>query len=89
MATWDPIKRAANARKHGIDLAIAERFEMEAALVEEDTTENYGEQGFRAIGPIGNKLFVYVFTSDEDDTERAISLREADARERRHYVDNI
>ena len=53
------------------------------------TTDNYGEQRFRSIGPIGNKLFVYVFTSDEDDTERAISLREADARERRHYVDNI
>lgn len=88
MTIGDPIKRAANARKHGIDLAMAERFEMEAALVEEDITENYEEQRFRAIGPIGNELFVYVFIF-EDDTERAISLREADARERRHDVDNI
>ena len=89
MTTWDPAKRRANIRKHGVDLAMAEHFEMEAALVEEDRTENYGERRYRAIGPIGNTLFVYVFTCDDDEEERAISLREADARERRFYVDNI
>ena len=90
MTTWHPPKRRENARKHGVDLAIASGFEWDAALVEEDTTEIYGEQRFRAIGPIGDQLYVYVYTLDIDGVEdHAISLRRAEPKERKHYVRNI
>ncbi len=86
MTTWREDKRAENLRKHGVDLAAAEAFEWEAALVEEDLTEGYAEQRFRAIGPIGDRLYVYVYTENEDETDHAISLREVEKRERRYYV---
>ena len=90
MATWDEAKRERNTAKHGVDLALAEDFEMDAALVEEDTTETYREQRFRAIGPIGDNLYVYIYTWNETDLqEHAISLRLAEPRERRHYAKNI
>lgn len=60
MTTFDDAKRRSNVAKHGVDLAIATQFEHEAALVQEDTSEAYGEQRFRAIGPIGNALYVYI-----------------------------
>ncbi len=91
MTTWREDKRAENIRKHGVDLADAEAFEWAAALVEEDLTEVYGEQRFRAIGPIGDKLYVYIYAYAENDdgTDHAISLREAEKRERRYYVRTI
>lgn len=90
MATWDEDKRELNSAKHGVDLALAENFEMDVALVDEDTTEVYGEQRFRAIGPIANTLYVYIYTWNSDATEEhAISLRRAEPRERRYYVENI
>ena len=89
MTTWRKDKRTENIRKHGIDLADAEAFEWEAALVEEDLTESYEEQRFRAIGPIGNRLYVYAYTENEDGSDHAISLREAEKSERRYYVRNI
>ena len=89
MTTWREDKRGENARKHGIDLADAEVFEWAAALDEEDRTEDYGEQRFRAIGPIGDDLYVYVYTVNEDGTDHAVSLRKADKKEKRHYAKSI
>jgi hypothetical protein len=90
MTTWDEGKREENVRKHGVDLADAEYFEWDDALTEEDLTQNnYGEQRFRAIGPINNDLYVYIFTENEDETDHAISLRKALKKERRYYVDKI
>lgn len=90
MATWDEAKRERNIDKHGVDLALAEAFEMDAALVDEDTTEVYNEQRFRAIGPIGDNLYVYIYAWNRTESqEHAISLRLAEPKERRHYVKNI
>lgn len=56
----------------------------------EDRTEAYPEQRFRAIGPIGDTLYVYVYTLAADGTEeRAISLRRAEPKERRFYARTI
>ena len=89
MTTWREDKRAENIRKHGVDLADAEAFEWAAALVEEDLTEVYGQQRFRAIGPIGDRLYVYAYTENHDGTDHAISLRKAEKHERRYYVRTI
>ena len=90
MTTWDEDKRERNSAKHGVDLVLAGNFEMHVSLVDEDTTEVYGEQRFRAIGPIGNTLYVYIYTWNTGATEQhTISLRRAEPRERRYCAKNI
>ena len=89
MTTWREDKRVENLRKHGVDLADAEDFEWAAALDEEDRTEDYGEQRFRAVGPIGDALYVYVYTLNDDGSDHAISLREATRKEKRNYARSI
>ena len=90
MTPWSEAKRRKNILKHGVDLASAEDFEHAAALVEEDLSDAYGEQRFRALGPIGAKLFVYVYSLNADSTEdHAISLRPAEPKEYRFYARNI
>jgi hypothetical protein len=88
MTTWDEAKRRRNIAKHGVDLALAERFEFETALFEEDRSERYGEQREMATGRVGGTLYVYVYTLRGDE-DHAISLRKATSQERRRYVKEI
>jgi uncharacterized protein len=83
MTTWDEPKRRRNLAKHGVDLALAERFDFETAITREDDSERYGEQREIAPGWIGDTLYVYTLRGDED---HAISLRKASPKERRRYV---
>ena len=85
MTTWDERKRRSNLTKHGVDLALAEDFDWDNAILEEDESDEYSEQREKAIGLIGSILYVYIYTlRDEDD--RAISLRAANKAEKRRYV---
>lgn len=86
MATWDEPKRRENLRKHGLDLAEAEHFELDTALVEEDR-DMRREARFRAIGWLHGRLCFLVFTFQEDDEVHAISLRPATPKERRRYYE--
>lgn len=88
MTTWKEAKRKSNIAKHGVDLALAEVFDLDSAIVEEDASERYGEQRFLATGPIGDRIYVYCFTY-RDGTEHAISLRIAEPKERRQYAAKI
>ena len=76
-------KRKSDLAKHGVDLALAGRFDFESALVEEDRDAR-GEQRFRAIGWIDNRLCYLVYT-ERGDEMHAISLRPVTPQERRHY----
>lgn len=73
-------------RKHGFDLADAAHFEFDTALIEDDHDAE-GEQPFRAIGFVGDRLCFFVFAERGDDV-RAISLRAASAKEGRRYHEN-
>ena len=88
MTTWDEGKRRSNLRKHGVDLAIAERFDFTFAVIEDDDSEAYGEQREIAIGRIDDKLYVYVYTLRGEE-DHAISLREASPKERRIYAKKL
>jgi uncharacterized DUF497 family protein len=79
--TWDERKRAANLRKHGVDFAVVERFEFDAALIIVDDRREYGEVRYRAFGVIDGRLHVLIFTTRGAQT-RVISLRRANDRER-------
>jgi uncharacterized DUF497 family protein len=83
---FDPVKDQTNQGKHGISLAMAEVFEMDAAQIERDDRSDYkGEQRFVAVGPIGDRIYVLAFTM-RGETLRAISLRKANRREVLKYV---
>ena len=87
MTSWNETKRRTNLAKHGVDLALAERFDFETAAYEDDW-ESEGEQRFRAIGWIDDRLYFLVYTIRGDETH-AISLREADKKEQRRYVKRL
>lgn len=80
----DPEKDTLNRAKHGVSLAAAADMDFEVALVEPDHRHSYGEARFQAIGPISGRLHLLAFTM-RGDALRAISLRRANARERRRY----
>jgi uncharacterized protein len=88
VVTWNETKRRENLDKHKVDLALAAQFDFQAALVEDDRDVR-PEQRFRAIGPIGSTLYFLVFTLGENDEPHAISLRRAEPKERRRYVENL
>jgi uncharacterized DUF497 family protein len=84
---FDREKNEANIAKHGIDMASAERFDFETALVRVDTRHPYSEVRQVAIGYIGARLHVLVFTK-RGSKVRVISLRRANKREGREYSDS-
>jgi uncharacterized DUF497 family protein len=83
---WDERKRADNLQKHGIDFAIVERFEFDAAVITVDDRKDYGEIRYLAFGLIDERLHALVFTARGEQT-RVISLRRANDRERRDYAE--
>ena len=86
-AIFDPAKDAVNRAKHGLSLAEAAGFDFASALIREDRRFDYGEQRLQALGWLGDRLVVLVYVDIDDDALRAISLRPADTRERRAYVE--
>jgi uncharacterized DUF497 family protein len=88
MTTWDEAKRSSNYAKHGLDLADADRFDFQSALIEEDR-DIRAEQRFRALGWIDERLCLLVFTMTGEDEIHAVSLRKADKGEARRYLREI
>ena len=83
---FDPAKDALNRARHGVSLQAATGFDWDTALEREDDRFDYGEVRFAAIGLIGARLYVMVFTEgSDDDAVRIISLRPAEKHETRYY----
>jgi hypothetical protein len=74
----------ANIADRGISFEQATEFEWNSALVAEDLREDYGERRFQAIGFIGNRLHVLVFTPRAGSVH-VISLPKANRREVMRY----
>lgn len=81
---WDEKKRAANIARHNLDFAIATEFEWDTAIETVDDRFNYGEGRWVALGFIGRRLHVLVYTF-RSETIRIISLRRANKREQEFY----
>ena len=82
---WDNTKAVTNLRKHGVSFDQATlAFEDAFALVEQDDTEDYGEQRLLLIGRALGVILVVVYT-ERDGRIRIISAREASDYERRNY----
>lgn len=82
--TWDENKNFRKIKERGLSFDLARLFDLDAALVEEDTRNNYPEPRYIAYWPIDARLHVMCFTPI-DDGIRVISLRKANQREVRYY----
>jgi len=87
---FDPKKRAANLRKHGIDLADAQEvFEGVEVVAIDDRHE---EERYLTIGVLHAREVVIAWTPrDRGDTEvrRVISMRFANASEIKWYWEEV
>ncbi len=85
---FDPVKDAANREKHGVSLALAGELDWEAALVWIDERIEYGELRAIALAPKVEILYYVAFVG-RGAARRIISLRRANRREVKYYVQNI
>jgi hypothetical protein len=85
---FDPIKDASNQIKHGLSLGMAVELDWESALVWVDDRFEYQELRMIALAPQTETLYCVAFV-DRELARRIISLRRANRREVKHYVENF
>lgn len=85
---FDPNKDRKNQNKHDCSLADAEQIEWDMALEWLDDRNDYGEDRYVALAPIDNRLYCVVFV-EREGSRRVISLRKANSREVKKYVEAI
>ena len=82
---FDPAKDRTNQAKHGVSLLLAVELDWEAALVWVDGRFEYSEMRMIALAP-KTEILYYVAFVDRGEVRRIISLRRANRREVKHYV---
>ncbi len=85
--SFDPRKLATNVQRHGVWFSEADGFEWETVQLQVDDRKRYSEPRFVATGLIEQRLYVMVFCLREVSV-RLISLRKANDREVKRYVDS-
>jgi uncharacterized protein len=82
---FDPAKDAVNQIKHQLSLAFGDRiFEDDDHLILPSIREIDGEERFKVVGLVGDKLFTGVFVW-RGDLPRFISVRRSNTGEERAY----
>jgi uncharacterized protein len=82
---WDDAKAAANLRKHKISFQVATRvFDDLFALVEQDLSQEFGEERFLITGIVDGLIIVVVHT-ERGERIRIISARKANSYEQGRY----
>jgi uncharacterized protein len=82
--TFDPDKRDATLRDRGLDMARAAEVFAGPTLTIADDRRDYGEIRHISIGFLDRRMVVLVWTR-RGVTRRIISMRKANARERKIY----
>lgn len=81
---WDEAKRRSTLQKRGLDFASVADADWNEALTVEDSRTDYGEARFVSLVPIHGRLCVVAWCMRAENL-RVISLRKANARERKRY----
>jgi uncharacterized DUF497 family protein len=82
---FDPVKDAANREKHRLPLVFGDRiFEDGNHLIIPSIREIDGEERFKVVGVVGEKLFTGVFVW-RGGSPRFISVRRSNVGEERAY----
>jgi uncharacterized protein len=84
---FNPAKDKLNRSQHGLLLSLASELAWDEALVWVDDRYGYDEMRMVGLVPKGDRLY-YVAFVDRGNVRRVISLRHAERREVKHYVDN-
>lgn len=84
--TYDPGKDAANLRKHGVPLSLAASIDWPNVWAKVDQRRDYHELREIGYAVLGDRLYCVVFTQ-RADAMHIISLRRANSREVRRYVE--
>ena len=85
---FDSDKDKLNLAKHGLSLSFAEKLIWDEAYVWVDPRYSYDELRMIGLVPEGSTLY-YVAFVDRGEVRRIISLRRANRREVKHYVENL
>lgn len=85
---FDAAKDKLNQTKHDLSLALARSLAWDEALAWIDDRFEYDEVRAIALVPKADRLY-YVAFVDRGDVRRIISLRFAERREVKHYVENF
>lgn len=83
---FDPHKSSKNKTdpSRGFGLELAQEFAWESCVTYLDTRKDYGETRYISLGFVQHRLHVLVWTA-RGDVRWIISLRKANARERKRY----
>jgi uncharacterized DUF497 family protein len=84
--TFDPVKDGINQSKHGVPLSLAKEIDWFEVMAKPDARRDYGEVREIGYAIIDNRLYCVVFTQ-RGDKMHVISLRKANSREVRSYVE--
>ena len=84
---FNPAKDKLNRAQHGLSLAFAEKLVWDEAFVWLDTRYEYDELRMAGLIPEGDTLYYAAFV-DRSDVRHIISLRYAERKEIKHYVEN-
>ena len=82
---FDPKKDEANRRQHGVSLDLARELDWNAMQVTLEDASDPNEERWVGIAPKGDRLYVTVYTVQDEDAMRIISLRPATNAEIRRY----
>ncbi len=85
---FDLFKDRANQEKHGVSLALAIELDWDAALIWVDDRFEYNEKRMIALAP-RTEILYYVAFVDRGEVCRIISLRRANRREVKYYVQSL
>ena len=81
---WDEVKSERNRIERGLPFGLAVELFQDFVIGQVDDRRNYGETRMIAVGSVGGRILVCVYT-DRDGVRRIISLRDANRRERHGY----
>ena len=84
---YDIKKSNKNSKERGLSFELVKHFEIDTALIAEDSRFEYDEHRFNALWFIGSGLYNLAFTM-RGDVIRVISLRRADNSEKKRYALN-
>jgi uncharacterized protein len=84
---FDPTKDKLNRAQHGLSFTFAKKLMWDEALVWVDSRYDYEETRMIGLVPEGDTLY-YVAFVDRDETRRVVSLRLAERKEIKYYVQN-
>jgi len=85
---FNPDKDAVNRAKHGVSLGDAALVDWNTAVTWPDNRIDYGENRMSGLGLIESRLFSIAFVGRKN-IRRIISLRKANKREVKTYVNRI